>query len=60
MVVKEKRSVIQQGQLGSLRDPSEVSPMPANVLLLATSALFPLKFHAYILVALVIKYFLYI
>ena len=33
--------------------------MPANVLLLAiwTFALFPLKFHAYILVALIIKYF---
>ena len=34
--------------------------MPANVLLLAiwTSVLLPLKFSAYILVALVIKYFL--
>ena len=33
--------------------------MPANVLLLAiwTSVLFPLKFSAYIFVALVVKYF---
>ena len=38
---------------------TEVSPMPANVLLLAvwTSVFFTLEFSAYILIVLVIKYF---